>query len=66
MESKGEAARDNQTKCAELVEVVDKFFELTESKGEAAQENQTSNEFITCFQQFVSRFFFKNFLFFSV
>ena len=61
MESKGEAARDNQTKCAEVVEVVDKFFELTESKGEAAQENQTSNEFITCFHQFVSRFFFTNF-----
>ena len=43
MESKGEAARENQTNCAEVVDVVDRFFELAESKGEASQENQTSN-----------------------
>ena len=61
MESKGEAARENQTNCAEVVDVVDRFFELAESKGEASQENQTSNVFITCFPQFVSRFFFKFF-----
>ena len=35
MESKGEAARENQTNCAK----VDRFFELTESKAEATQEN---------------------------
>ena len=48
MESKGPAARENQTNCAETVE--------------AAQENQTSNEFITCFHQFVSRIFSRIFL----
>ena len=39
MESKGEAARENQTNCAKVVDVVDRFFELTESKAEATQEN---------------------------
>ena len=58
MESKGEAARENQTNCANVVDVVDRFFELT---VEAAQENKTSNEFITCFLQFVSRIFFHEF-----
>jgi hypothetical protein len=54
MESKGEAVRKIQTDFAEVVNVVDRL------NGEAAQENQTSNEFITCFYQFVSRFFFTN------
>ena len=48
MESKGEAARENQTNCAKVLNVVNRL------KGEAAQENQKSNEFITCFHQFVS------------
>jgi len=39
MESKGEAARENQTNCSKVVDVVDRFFELTESKAEATQEN---------------------------
>ena len=51
MESKGEAIRKIQTNFAEVVDVVDRL------KGEAAPENQTSNEFITCFHQFISRFF---------
>ena len=59
MESKGEAIREIQTNFAEVVDVVDRFFELTESKGEASQENQTSNEFITSFHQSVSRIFFQ-------
>merc|ERR1719483_1766842 len=50
MESKGEAARENQTKCAETVEVIDRFFELTESKGEATQENQA--EFVDVVDRF--------------
>jgi len=38
MESKGEAARENQTNCAKVVDVVDRSFEL---KVEAPHENKT-------------------------